>query len=241
MENSKSFSANDQTAAETRIIAETMLQLGALVYGKPPPVLHPATTSTTPRLSQPSRIVVHDSLPPVAPIYSSANSRSTTTSASKKPKTPKMGVKRPRARPAPVQPVAPLYPSGSIFYPSMDDYFAMEARLRAAEARNIQLRNVLNVFFGDRQDLHQFFEPTERLIWYYCESLHFGNLPSFVYDILNWDNKISFLGKRNNRKMYKFQLIHAVRFFKSKQYTISFIDIKTIQNLFQISSANVSV
>ena len=181
MENSKSLSANDQTAAETKIIAETMLQLGALVYGKPPPVLHPATTSATPRLSQPPRIVVHDSLPPVAPIYSSANSRPTTTTASKKPKTPKMGVKRPRAKPALVQPVAQLYPSGSIFYPSMDDYFAMEARLRATEARNIQLRNFLNVFFGDRQDLHQFFEPTEQLIWYYCESLHFWNSALLLY------------------------------------------------------------
>ena len=92
-----------------------------------------------------------------------------------------MGVKRPRAKPAPVQPVAQLYPSGSIFYPSMDDYFAIEARLRATEARNIQLRNFLNVFFGDRQDLHQFFEPTEQLIWYYCESLHFWNSALLLY------------------------------------------------------------
>ena len=174
MENSKSLSANDQTAAETKIIAETMLQLGALVSGKPPPVLHPATTSTTPRLSQPSRIVVHDSLPPVAPTYSSAKLKSTSPSAFKKPKTPKpktpkpktpkMGVRAPRAKPAPVEPVAQVYPSGSIFYPSLDDYLALEARLRATEARNIQLRNFINVFIGVRQDQQRFFEPPNQFI-----------------------------------------------------------------------------
>ena len=176
MENSGSLSPAGKLAAETRVIAETMLELQSLVTGKPPPVQRPVATSAsaTPRLPQPPKIIVHDSLPPVAPTYSSAKLKSTSPSAFKKPKTPKpktpkpktpkMGVKAPRAKPAPTGPVAQVYPPGSIFYPSMDDYFALEARLRAAEARNIRLRNFMNVLFGNHQEQQHYFEPPNHLM-----------------------------------------------------------------------------